>query len=194
MKRNLLSECNDQRIPPKDFTETFCKRCRNHDCSNAQWANSSFEERVRTQVDRLLVNPYQARPEDTRFDPLRAMHFLEIPAEVVLAKLADPWAGPQAHLATPPTSVSSNQVVEDAVAKLAEVTGRKPPAPPTPPQEVVPPSKPQQVAINTDFPDEGVMIGGGTIPQTHQAPVVDPWTPKPKMNVVPRGAKIKMGG
>jgi hypothetical protein len=199
MKRNLLDECNDQRIPPRDFEATFCKRCRNRDCSLAGWASSSFEERVNTQVDRLLVSPYQARPEDTRFDPLRALLFKEIPADVALARLADPWAGPKVHLASPPTSVATNQVVEDAVSRLAETTGRKPPEPVPPAVEPPPPApSPSPVpdpptGINTEFPDEGVMIGGGPVPPLHR-PEADPWTPKAKVNVVPRGAKIRMGG
>jgi len=192
MKSNLLDDCNDQRVPPKEFTETFCKRCRNHDCTNAGWSRSSFEERVRTQVDRLLVNPHQARPEDTRFDLFRAMHFVEIPADVAMSRLADPWAGPQVHLAIPPTSVATNQVVEEAVSKLAESHGRKPPEPqPQPAQEPVPAEPP--TAINTEFPDGGVMIGGGPIPPSSELKA-DPWAPKPKDNVVPRGTKIRMGG
>lgn len=218
MKPDLLNECNDQKVPPRDFKETFCKRCRNQNCVNAGWSSSTFDERVRTQVDRLLVNPLQARPEDTRFDPIRAMHFVEVAAAISIARRADPWAGPGVHLAEPDPDTVRSQVVEDAVSRLAEVRGRRaptsvsveveePPVPVEPPAPVevapaVPPPpahpKPVMVAppamINTAFPDEGMMIGGDQPPRIPPAqPEADPWAPKPKMNVVQRGAKIRMG-
>lgn len=209
MKPNLLDECNDQKIPPRDFKETFCKRCRNQNCSNAGWSSSSFDERVRTQVDRLLINPHRARPEDTRFDPIRAMHFIEVAAAIAIARKADPWAGPGVHLADPNPETVKSQVVEEAVSRLAETRGKKPPAPtivavdtespaspdPEPAPRPPAPEKPTS-SINTEFPEEGVMIGGGSVPSNPTATSVseaDPWAPKPKVIVVPRGAKIKMG-
>lgn len=212
MKPDLLDECNDQKIPPRDFKETFCKRCRNQNCVNAGWASASFDERVRTQVDRLLVNPLQARPEDTRFDPIRAMHFVEVAAAISLARRADPWAGPGVHLAEPDPETAKSQVVEEAVSRLAEARGKKPaptviaveeekPLPPMPPAAPIP-AKPVAVApvaaINTEFPEEGVMIGGGPVTPpkmgvSQMRPEADPWAPKPKENIVQRGAKIRMG-
>jgi hypothetical protein len=211
MKPDLLNECNDQRIPPREFKETFCKRCRNQNCVNAGWSSSSFEERVRTQVDRLLTHPLQAQPDDPRFDHVRAMHFVEIAAALSIARRADPWVGPGVHLAEPDPETAKSQVVEDAVSKLAEARGRRLPTviaiqeevsveeppveePPVeePPVEDVPPL-PVALGINTDFPEEGVMIGGGS-PKVSAPVSEDTWAPKPKVNVVPRGAKIKMGG
>lgn len=222
MKSDLFEGCNDQRVPPAEFKEMFCKRCRNQDCVNAGWASASFDERMRTQVDRLLINPRQARPEDTQFDPLRAMHFVEVAAAIVLARRADPWAGPGVHLAEPDPATVTSQMVEDAVSKLAEARGRKPTAPtligvevdvavavepelqppprvesaPTRPRDslALPVAKSPTLGVNTDFPDDGVMIGGGPLsPSRSSTSVPDPWAPQPKMNVVPRGAKIKMG-
>ncbi len=198
MKNNLLDECNDQKVPPKDFLDIFCKRCRNPDCTNAGWAVSTFEDRVRTQVDRLLVNPVRARPEDTRFDPLRAMHFLEISAEVARVRQQDPWAGPGVHLAEPDVSETTNQAVEEAVARLAsvKVPGEPQTEPPEETRTAVAPVESQKEtrsAINTEFPDAGVMIGGAPIPDRVQPKlIVDPWAPSPKVTVVPRGTKIRM--
>jgi hypothetical protein len=219
MKRDLLQECNDQRTPPKDFTQTFCVRCRNRDCVNAGWAGSTFEERVGTQVDRLLNNPIMARPEDSRFDPVRAMHFVEVAQAIVLRRRADPWAGPGVFLAEPDPAMATLPTVEDAVAKLAEARGRKPTAvtvevepelhppsdpPPAPQMKMTlpeshpapPPVLPPPVVrstVNTEFPDEGVMLGGSPPPPREGLVSADPWAPKPKHNVVPPGAKIKMG-
>lgn len=207
MKKDLLQECNDQRIPPKDFMQTFCVRCRNADCVNAGWADSLFDGRVATQVERLITNPTRARAEDSRFDPIRALRFLEVPAAIALRRGADPWAGPEVHLAEPDSQVSSSVAVEAAVAKLAESKGRLPtvvavesepalpssvtvPSPPDPPAPT--PPRPPPVAVNTEFPEEGVMLGGGP-PPTAPSPAVDPWAPKPKVHVVPPGAKVRMG-
>lgn len=210
MKLDLLKECNDQRVPPRDFMQTFCVRCRNRDCVNAGWAGSTFEERVSTQVERLLTHPIMARPEDTKFDPLRAMHFVEVPQSVVLRRRADPWAGPGVYLSEPDPHTVATPSVEDAVAKLAEARGKRPPmvsvevepelpveAPPqpTPPVQVqAQPTPPPRPSVNTEFPEEGVMLGGGTpTPPRERLAPSDPWAPKPKVNVVPAGAKIKMG-
>jgi hypothetical protein len=208
MKRDLLQECNDQRIPPKDFTQTFCVRCRNAECVNAGWASSSFEERVLVQVDRLLRNPVRARPEDSRFDAVRAQHFKEVSQAIVLRRREDPWAGPGVFLSEPDPAVVVSPTVEGAVARLAEARGKVPPtvevappepviAPPAPPPVVVvaaPLSPP--ASVNTEFPEEGVMIGGAPPspdPRSTESLSADPWAPKPKRNVVLPGAKIKMG-
>ena len=217
MKLDMLQECNDQHIPPKDFMQTFCVRCRNTQCVNAGWAGSSFEYRMATQVDRLLIHPNKALPDDPKYSPIRALHFLEVAEAIVLQRREDPWAGPGVHLAEPPRKTATHPTVEEAVSKLAATKGRRPPtmvtveeeapmgpSPEPPPMQTVPaPVVPAPVVVpvqpvvahpmvNTEFPEEGVMIGGGPPPVGGPAPVVDPWAPKPKPNIVPRGAKIKM--
>lgn len=222
-QRDLLFECNDPRatngevVPPEVFKETFCQRCRNWSCVNAGWAKSSFEQRVSTQVERLLTNPQRATPDDPRFSKVRALHFLEIAEALVLnSRGGDPWAGPGVHLARPESSVSSSDIVDAAVAQLGKVPNVSvaPPAPVESPPPVAPRNPLPAVAapvvaaptvsvpterrldMNTSFPAEGVMIGGGPIPAepTPAAPPPDPWTPQNTGKVVPRGAKIKMEG
>lgn len=56
-KRDWLRECNDQNVPPQEFGQIFCVRCRNPDCTRAGYAGSLFNDRVSTQVERLLLNP-----------------------------------------------------------------------------------------------------------------------------------------
>jgi hypothetical protein len=148
------------------------------------------------------------------------MHFVEVAAAISIARRADPWAGPGVHLADPDPETVKSQVVEDAVSRLAEARGRKVPAPlavaveteepihqplmeSSPDSHLVESSTPiapsrvrepkdavAPVAINTEFPEEGVMIGGATPRQA--IPETDPWAPKPKEVVVQRGARIRM--
>lgn len=225
-KLDLLHDCNDQRIPVKDFKATFCNRCRNNQCVNSGWATSTWEGRISTQVERLF-NPLQDTG-DSKFDPIRAMHFKEVVEAIVLRRRADPWSGPGVHLAEPSPDTATSQTVEDAVSRLAEARGKKanvsgievqqetpldqnPDPVVVSPVVVAPLVQPPRVVLteapsvavatskvsrtNTEFPDEGVMIGGAPV-QTGAPQVgptaVDPWETKKKPNIVPRGAKIRM--
>lgn len=53
---------------------------------------------------------------------------------------------------------------------------------------------PKHFQGNTEFPDEGVMIGGGEPPEPNEPPQVDPWAPKKKETFIKPGATVKMGG
>lgn len=158
-----------------------------------------------TQVDRLLINPLQARPDDTRFDPLRAMQFVEVAAAIVLARRADPWAGPGVHLSDPDLLTTTSSVVEDAVSKLAEARGKAPlvgrPVLDLPVALTEPVAKPlapapveaAKPAVNTEFPDDGVVLGVSG-PATKLEDKNDSWEPKKKPTIVQTGAKIRMDG
>ena len=75
---DLLGGCNDRGAPMGEFKSTFCQRCRNPDCIHAKWAGSTWVDRIGTQVDRLLVNPHQANPNDPRFESVRRPSFLTL--------------------------------------------------------------------------------------------------------------------
>lgn len=64
MKRDLLSECNDQGMTVPEFESLFCKRCKNKECQRAGWATSNWEDRISTQVDRFF-NPNIANQSDS---------------------------------------------------------------------------------------------------------------------------------
>lgn len=237
-KLDLLRECNDQQIPPREFMGIFCNRCRNAACVNAGWSGGRWVDRMVTQVDRLLDHPQFADPNAEKFDPLRKLDFRELSEALVLRTKADPWGGPEVHFADPSRETASNQIVEDAVKALAASRGVSPrPEPePTPPKVEPPPeSKPEpkperrnpayfqqkdsapapveppreppkaipvplsERLVNTPFPSEGVMIGGGPPPASPSSGGADPWAaPAPSLSnksvKVAVGAKIKMGG
>ncbi len=56
--------CRDPRLGVSDqeFESLFCHRCRNQECTRANWGRDEFMRRVETQADRLL-NPQQGDPE-----------------------------------------------------------------------------------------------------------------------------------
>jgi hypothetical protein len=176
-KLDLLRDCNDQQIPPREFMGIFCNRCRNASCVNAGWSGGKWVDRMVTQVDRLLSHPNFADPSADKFDPLRTLDFREVSEAVVIRTKADPWAGPQeVHLADPGVETSSNRIVEDAVRALsASRSGVEAPPPrvepipdPTPPPP--PPAPPVPERKN---------------PSHFRAPEPEP-TPPPRVPVTER--------
>lgn len=131
-KLDLLRECNDQQLPPREFMGIFCNRCRNAACVNAGWSGGRWVDRMLTQVDRLLDHPQFADPNTEKFDPLRKLDFRELSEAIVLRTKADPWGGPEVHFADPDRETASNQIVEDAVRALAASRGVAPPPEPKP--------------------------------------------------------------
>lgn len=119
----------------------FCNRCRNAACVNAGWSGGKWSDRISTQVDRLLDHPQFADPSADRFDPLRKLDFRELSEGLVLRTKADPWSGPEVHLADPSAETASNSVVEDAVRALAASRG----ATPQPPRAELPKVDPPKV-------------------------------------------------
>lgn len=180
-KLDLLRECNDQQIPPREFMGIFCNRCRNSACANAGWSGGKWVDRMLTQVDRLLDHPQFADPSTEKFDPLRKLDFRELNEALVLRTKADPWGGPEVHLADPSAETSSNRIVEDAVRALsASRSGvqpevAQPPAPPVPEPPVAQPTAPEPPPVRrnpayfkTDSPPEAV---APPPPQPKMAPV-----------------------
>lgn len=115
---DLLQDCNDQHVPPKEFMGIFCKRCRNGDCVNAGWAESTWGDRIATQLSRLILNPNFADPSDSTFDPVRDLDFRQVTEPLVVS--GDPWAVPQVHLADLERQTNRNTEVEIAVRRLNE--------------------------------------------------------------------------
>jgi len=220
-KLDLLQECNDQGLAPKEFMSLFCKRCRNGNCVNSGWAESSWSDRIATQVSRLLTNPAFADPADPNFAPIRDLQFRNVEAPIVLLG-GDPWAGPgrQVHLAEPPKETNRYPEVENAIAARAEARNPTPRraveasvlSAPTPPTSPVP-QQPQKAnprhytadkggpspgrEANTAFPSEGMMLDGSPPPPpgVRSSSGEDPWAPTaPAPKKVAVGAKIRMGG
>jgi hypothetical protein len=65
--KDLLFECNDQGLSEKDFTDTFCKVCKNRKCARASWAFSNWDERILTQYDRFFHTPTIKQSEASQY-------------------------------------------------------------------------------------------------------------------------------
>lgn len=65
--KDLLFECNTQGMTEKDFTEMFCKVCKNRKCDRATWAFSTWDERIITQVDRFFHTPSIKQSEASQY-------------------------------------------------------------------------------------------------------------------------------
>jgi len=188
-KLDLLQDCNEHHVPPKEFMGIFCQRCRNHDCVNAGWAESTWEDRMATQVSRLITNPNFGDPNDPQFRDVVNLDFRHLSEPLVV----DSWDRPQAHLVLPERQTSQPADVERAIQALSEARGKPAPAetapaqapvqaparapvPPAPVRAIQEPARPNprhytadtppttpstpQRDINTAFPAEGLMLDG----------------------------------
>lgn len=58
---DLIQECytadSQRQVSPEEFKKLICDHCRNPECTRAKWGYTHFDQRIETQVDRLLVNP-----------------------------------------------------------------------------------------------------------------------------------------
>jgi len=190
--KDLYLECNDRGMTELEFQSSFCNYCRQTRCSRAGWSKTSWEQRINTQVDRLLINPnIHLQSESERWAEIPNF---ELPQEVleiwgskkVSADLAEilenvpetesplEIEGASAEEPASPRNDTSESVTEGSLDA-------------TSPQILVPDNKPSKRA-NTKAQE--IMIGEA--PDTPSAPAVDPWAPQPASIKV--GGTFKMGG
>ena len=168
------------------FSETFCKRCRNTECTRAQGLNDKFRSRVQTQEDRLLhPKNVVTTKAGSRYEALK--DFVDMTHQAVRLEIADrrqDWTLPEnAPAKFVPTPAEENPAaMPEPVADPPLPKNLEGPPPPVPPTRNLPPP-----------PMTGIMVGGGPVPATKTKPV-DNWEVKPKVVKITPGTKIKMGG
>lgn len=167
MKQDLYAGCNDQNIPDKDFMAMFCNRCRNTSCVRAGWATSTWDKRISTQVDRLLLNPTIVEQSGTKWEGLADLESLKQTGVIEV------WGAPQ-----------SKEVAPEPKSFQIEVKEAIPPAP------VIAPVRPviTTPVLNTPLPPQ-IMIGGGSVSEQNKQ--TDDWAVPPKTLKV--GGTFKMG-
>ena len=69
---DLYKECNDKNLLKEDeFEATFCRVCKNRTCDRAQYSKSSWDERISSQLSRLITNPNLVLDlKGTQWEPL----------------------------------------------------------------------------------------------------------------------------
>jgi len=69
---DLYKECNEKNLLKEDdFEATFCKVCKNRKCERAGYAKSTWDERIGSQMSRLILNPnLLTNTKGTQWEPL----------------------------------------------------------------------------------------------------------------------------
>lgn len=215
-KRDWLGECNDQHVALDDFQRAFCDRCLQVECTRSQHGKSQFEARVATWEERLFTGVPRMDPADPRYALLSAKKFITLDTGAVpeVRGWIDPLDLKEPPEPPPPTpeprtyemsatTLAKAQAIVDldergpVVAQDAQVAQEEA-LPPEPPRVVPEPPKnvPRVASLNTPVV-RGQMVGkkadGAAV-----VPVSDPWEPKKAttegLKVVPKGAKIRLGG
>ena len=123
--------------------QTFCRRCRNYSCTNAGWADSAWEARMRTQVDRLFDDRVEADPNDPQYERVRTAEFPSLIREAIRLNLAaerGDWAVPsdadvsqkmrvkadEINYAPPADEVADEQTSSKVDDALEALTGKRP--------------------------------------------------------------------
>jgi hypothetical protein len=74
--QDLTSECLSDLGPEltslgvQGLRQAMCVRCFNPQCGYSRTSGTLWEQRMATQVDRLLVNPHFADPSSSRYEPV----------------------------------------------------------------------------------------------------------------------------
>ena len=214
--KDHLYECNDKKLPAVEFMQIFCNRCRNSACQRAGWGKSVFQNRVSTQVERLLENPKYADMGNPKYAQIRAIDFPDMLQKALRLEISDrkgDWCIPEIAVTDGVVEKAKGQTtdsVDEAIKKLAEAKGNE--APDLPDRHEAeqekfdqetetimvkneatedPPRPPGKVVnMNTPVPSEGIMLGEPVEKKTES----DPWAvPTKEDTLVEPGAKIRMG-
>jgi len=131
-----LSKQAGKKVSEMELRQTFCQACRNHTCDYAKLANLEWEQRMRTQVDRMFGPLRQtASLDDPRWKHMRAIDFPSLIREAIRLEVADrrgDWMVPGEdegldmlvdHLPMDEESVEDRSIVEDAVKALRKEWG-----------------------------------------------------------------------
>lgn len=133
---DLLEDCISDLLAPgqnrdyKAFQDTFCLRCRNSNCRHARWVDDRFSARVATQPDRFF-NPTIIAGNSPKYADLK--DFGDNLREAMRLEIADKrgdWEVPDVPIVdgkVENTSLSTTDVVDDAVRQLARSKGNKEP-------------------------------------------------------------------
>jgi hypothetical protein len=125
---DCISDLGRDKGSYQDFQETFCKRCRNIQCTHAQWSKDKFGDRVIKQPDRMF-HPHQADPKAPKYAHLA--DFASMMQEAIKLEIADrkgDWSVPEVPILDGRQETSKLVVtnsVDEAIQKLAQAKGQE---------------------------------------------------------------------
>ena len=140
-------------LTPKDFSDTWCRVCMNSGCSRSAASGSKWQNRMSTQVERLITNPNFADPRDPAFREVRKLDFPSLFQEAMRLEISDrkgDWTVPTA------------QDVRDFVQGTLATPGPKP----EPPEAPVAPPPNLSVEVEEDVLYR-MRVRGSADPKTH---------------------------
>lgn len=197
-RRDLLGECNTERLPLNEFNEGWCRRCVNPECSRSLFGQSRFDLRVNSWEDRLFLNPPRMDPSDPRYDLVSKQKFLSIdtsaPPEIRswVDPMAQPMHEPTPHFIEPKVKPAPPALKSEPPPVVSEEPSVPSQALAPRPQVSSPTIRPEVLSMNA--PNQGgKMLSGVRNPQP--VPPRDPWAaPEPAENVIPVGGRVKLKG
>ena len=137
-KGDLYEGCYEpsvQQMSPTDFAQLFCKRCRNPTCVRAGNLANNWEQRMSTNVDRLLDNPQYSDlklPQHLTISQLDFKDLTQKALKLVISSQRNDWnpvSDKDLGIVSDNRSTANQettQMVEDAVSKLSKLTGKQP--------------------------------------------------------------------
>lgn len=192
-----MAVCNNFGVPIPEFSEAFCIRCLNLECSRST-AQSSFSQRVTTWEDRLFLNPPRMDASDPRYATISAHKFVGIGPSTMpgLSSWIDPRdleEKPEVTISLPAPAPApphrSLPVLQEPPVEIPTLVEAPEPVP-VRPEPQIPPQPPMQTPFQ-----QGTMLG--TAPSKSGVPSKDPWDLPPKTSdgtsVVKPGSKFRFG-
>jgi hypothetical protein len=190
--KDFFVECNEgAMMSPPEFERTFCSQCKNRQCVRADWAFSSWDKRILTQVDRLLTNPNIAlQSETSRWEGLADFDRFSEPQSIEIWGVPESQTNPEIVEIKEEEDTIPNQPIEppnidddeeSVITSAPKITIEPQPVPMpytnplnTPPQEITIGETPKPVESKSR-------------PKNFQS---DPWA---VTETLPVGGKFKMG-
>ncbi len=124
-------------VPPQEFSQVFCQRCRNAECDLAGWNGDLFTKRIRSQ-ERRLLDPAPADSRLPKYAQIVDTDFKDMFDHAMRLEIADrrgDWNIPEITVSDGRQETASRETthaVDTAIRNLAQAQGQPEPNLPDP--------------------------------------------------------------